>query len=90
MLYLPILTFQVVDQRKPVTIPGGEKIHRYLQPIKVPAVIRHEGKIKSNIPSAHPWAPSINMVNNSLADLSTVAGDISLHVLKDAKRNLKH
>ncbi|CAD7085764.1 unnamed protein product [Hermetia illucens] len=80
----------VVDQRKPVTIPGGEKIHRYLQPIKVPAVIRHEGKIKSNIPSAHQRAPSINMVNNSLADLSTVAGDISLHVLKDAKRNLKH
>lgn len=38
--------FQIVDERTPVTIPGGKKIQKYLENAMMPAVLRHDGKIK--------------------------------------------
>lgn len=38
--------FQIVDERTPVTIPGGKKIQKYLENAMMPAVLRHEGKFK--------------------------------------------
>ncbi|KAI8119370.1 hypothetical protein FF38_01867 [Lucilia cuprina] len=37
---------QIVDERTPVTIPGGKKIQKYLENAMMPAVLRHEGKLK--------------------------------------------
>ncbi|XP_059220157.1 uncharacterized protein LOC106093910 isoform X2 [Stomoxys calcitrans] len=39
----------IVDERTPFTIPGGKKIQKYLENAMMPAVLRHDGKIK--IPS---------------------------------------
>ncbi|XP_061397195.1 uncharacterized protein LOC133332840, partial [Musca vetustissima] len=36
----------IVDERTPVTIPGGKKIQKYLENAMMPAVLRHDGKIK--------------------------------------------
>ncbi|KAM7353132.1 septin interacting protein 2 isoform 2-T2 [Cochliomyia hominivorax] len=36
----------IVDERTPVTIPGGKKIQKYLENAMMPAVLRHEGKFK--------------------------------------------
>ncbi|XP_037828836.1 uncharacterized protein LOC119616512 isoform X2 [Lucilia sericata] len=37
---------QIVDERTPITIPGGKKIQKYLENAMMPAVLRHEGKVK--------------------------------------------
>lgn len=36
----------IVDERTPVTIPGGKKIQKYLENAMMPAVLRHDGKFK--------------------------------------------
>ncbi|XP_065357673.1 uncharacterized protein sip2 isoform X2 [Calliphora vicina] len=64
----------IVDERTPITIPGGKKIQKYLENAMMPAVLRHEGKFKMpggmsnklNTPSSSsPVVPSKLPLKNS-------------------------
>ncbi|CAD7085421.1 unnamed protein product [Hermetia illucens] len=73
----------VVDQRSPISIPGGEKIHQYLGSGMVPAVLRHEGKFKTDMSPRKER--NLDKSSGSLANFSLASGDMSVLLLKDAK-----
>lgn len=87
----------VVDKRTPVTIPGGKQYQRHIETALLPAVMKHEGKMKkpgffnsntNDIPSksgaSSPHIP--RRANDSVGDLSVVSGDISMYTIKDARK----
>uniref|UniRef100_A0A1A9VZI2 Uncharacterized protein n=1 Tax=Glossina brevipalpis TaxID=37001 RepID=A0A1A9VZI2_9MUSC len=92
----------VVDERTPTTIPGGEKIQKYIENARMPAVVRHEGKLKiiagkdqnaSSKVGSLKWnkkTDSTNAIqsrnNGSLANLSVMSGDVSMYTIKDAQK----
>ncbi|XP_017464994.1 PREDICTED: uncharacterized protein LOC108358278 isoform X1 [Rhagoletis zephyria] len=84
----------IVDERSPVTIPGGKKIQKYLENAMLPAVVRHEGKLKMSAKEANRKAAAQKASfgntsqgnNGSLANLSLMSGDISLYTMKDAQK----
>ncbi|XP_035911150.1 uncharacterized protein LOC118511769 [Anopheles stephensi] len=80
----------VLDERNVVRIPGGEKMQKLINSSPT-MVIRHEGRIKYAEQGAggeRMLAPhNISaMTDDSLADLSVLSSDVSVRVLKDAKR----
>lgn len=80
----------IVDERTKVTIPGGPKIQRYLASAMIPAVVRHEGKVKmpANLRTGDMDTPTgpPRRTDDSLADLSLVSGDVSVYTIKDAQK----
>ncbi|KAL9929063.1 septin interacting protein 2 isoform 1-T1 [Glossina fuscipes fuscipes] len=92
----------ITDERTPTTIPGGAKIQKYIESAVLPAVVRHEGKLKMNAAEAYKALDknvdlklnkkpeSMNDVkcrtNASLANLSVMSGDISVYTIKDAQK----
>ncbi|XP_049536577.1 uncharacterized protein LOC125951656 [Anopheles darlingi] len=78
----------VLDERNTLRIPGGEKMQKLLHSSPT-LVIRHEGRIRyasGASGSTHKNLPSSTFEDDSLADLSVVSSDVSVRVLKDAKR----
>ncbi|XP_054743199.1 uncharacterized protein LOC129247865 isoform X1 [Anastrepha obliqua] len=84
----------IVDERTPMTIPGGEKIQKYLENAMLPTVVRHEGKLKISSKETNPeevaqkasFGNTTQRNNGSLANLSLMSGDISLYTMKDARK----
>ncbi|XP_036217850.1 uro-adherence factor A isoform X3 [Bactrocera oleae] len=84
----------IVDERTPVTIPGGKKIQKYLENAMLPTVVRHEGKLKMSAnqvnckktPSKTSFGNTTQRNNGSLANLSLMSGDISVYTMKDARK----
>ncbi|XP_062547561.1 uncharacterized protein LOC134213053 isoform X2 [Armigeres subalbatus] len=72
----------VLDERNPVRIPGGEKMHKLLNNSPT-LVVRHEGRLKYQ---RETQLTEDSVVDDSLADLSLASGDISVRVLKDVRR----
>ncbi|XP_050077161.1 uncharacterized protein LOC126564221 [Anopheles maculipalpis] len=81
----------VLDERNVVRIPGGEKMQKLINSSPT-MVIRHEGRIKFAEPTAAGGERKVashnisTMTDDSLADLSVLSSDVSVRVLKDAKR----
>ncbi|XP_073824599.1 septin interacting protein 2 isoform X2 [Musca autumnalis] len=63
----------IVDERTPVTIPGGKKIQKYLENAMMPAVLRHDGKIKipGGLSSKSTMAPPKPKISSSKAPSET-------------------
>ncbi|XP_067621480.1 uncharacterized protein sip2 isoform X2 [Eurosta solidaginis] len=85
----------IVDERTPVTIPGGKSIQKYLENAMLPTVVRHEGKLKmtgkdgnrKTVSNKTSFGGNTTQRNNgSLADLSLMSGDISVYTMKDARK----
>ncbi|XP_055377361.1 uncharacterized protein LOC129609469 isoform X2 [Condylostylus longicornis] len=82
----------VVDERTPLNIPGGEKIHKYLKPALMPAIVRHDGKMKMGSPMMYNHSrnndnnKTVDSTITDLADLSTISGDVSIYTLRDAQK----
>ncbi|XP_011190198.1 uncharacterized protein LOC105217076 isoform X1 [Zeugodacus cucurbitae] len=84
----------IVDERTPVTIPGGKKIQKYLENAMLPTVVRHEGKMKMSAnqvnrkeaASKASFGNTTQRNNGSLANLSLMSGDISVYTMKDARK----
>ncbi|XP_018783439.1 PREDICTED: uncharacterized protein LOC108965460 isoform X1 [Bactrocera latifrons] len=84
----------IVDERTPVTIPGGKKIQKYLENAMLPTVVRHEGKLKmsanqvnrNETASKASFGNTTQRNNGSLANLSLMSGDISVYTMKDARK----
>lgn len=73
---------QIIDHRH-IVIPGGRSIQKLIG--ASPMVIRHDGKIKSNVNKATaPQQPLEDSI--SLNDLSVASGDISVQVVQDVHR----
>lgn len=72
----------VLDERNPVRIPGGEKVHKLLNNSPT-MVVRHEGRLRYQ---RETQLTEDSVVDDSLADLSLASGDISVRVLKDVRR----
>ncbi|KXJ78793.1 hypothetical protein RP20_CCG003541 [Aedes albopictus] len=72
----------VLDERNPVRIPGGEKMHKLLNNSPT-LVVRHEGRLKYQ---RETQLTEDSVVDDSMADLSFASGDISVRVLKDVRR----
>ncbi|XP_037935759.1 uncharacterized protein LOC119669806 [Teleopsis dalmanni] len=79
------------DERQPVKIPGGPKIHKFLDSATLPAVVRHEGKTK--IPpglldafpkDAKKEVPHQN--DSTLVGLEVQEGEMSVYTIKDAQQ----
>uniref|UniRef100_A0A1A9URL1 Uncharacterized protein n=1 Tax=Glossina austeni TaxID=7395 RepID=A0A1A9URL1_GLOAU len=93
---------QIMDERTPTTIPGGAKIQKYIESAVMPAVVRHEGKLKMNVDEDYKALDkkidlklnkkpdSTNDIkcrtNASLANLSVMSGDVSVYTIKDAQK----
>uniref|UniRef100_A0A182Q831 Uncharacterized protein n=1 Tax=Anopheles farauti TaxID=69004 RepID=A0A182Q831_9DIPT len=80
----------VLDERNVVRIPGGEKMQKLINNSPT-MIIRHEGRIKYAESAATGGARKIShnvsaLGDESLADLSVLSSDVSVRVLKDAKR----
>ncbi|XP_041778735.1 uncharacterized protein LOC121597205 [Anopheles merus] len=80
----------VLDERNVVRIPGGEKMQKLINNSPT-MVIRHEGRIKYAERAAdgqqRTLAHNISaLTDDSLVDLSVLSNDVSVRVLKDAKR----
>ncbi|XP_050089281.1 uncharacterized protein LOC126573314 [Anopheles aquasalis] len=78
----------VLDERNAMRIPGGEKMQKLLHSSPT-LVIRHEGRIRyasGSSGTSHKKLPSSTFEDDSLADLSVMSSDVSVRVLKDAKR----
>uniref|UniRef100_A0A182MCJ3 Septin interacting protein n=1 Tax=Anopheles culicifacies TaxID=139723 RepID=A0A182MCJ3_9DIPT len=79
----------VLDERNVVRIPGGEKMQKLINSSPT-MVIRHEGRIKyAEQTAGSDRKLTLNMsamTDDSLADLSVLSSDVSVRVLKDAKR----
>jgi hypothetical protein len=79
----------VIDQRSHLKVPGGEDMKKLLVNSS-PTVTVHEGRFKG-LPRPKVFS-NISSLNESMiseqsfADLSLMSGDVSLHVLKDAKK----
>ncbi|XP_055851336.1 muscle M-line assembly protein unc-89 isoform X2 [Episyrphus balteatus] len=78
----------IVDERTQYTIPGGPKIQKYLASAMIPAVVRHEGKIKipANLRTSDMEAKAPRRTDDSLADLSLASGDMSVYTIRDAQK----
>ncbi|XP_075151626.1 septin interacting protein 2 isoform X2 [Haematobia irritans] len=91
----------ITDERTPFTIPGGKKIQKYLESAMMPAVLRHDGKMKiaestcgktTVDPSSKLYnesastSSSIHRKNASIADLSLMSGDVSMYTIMDAQK----
>ncbi|XP_065081057.1 uncharacterized protein sip2 [Ochlerotatus camptorhynchus] len=72
----------VLDERNPVRIPGGEKMHKLLNNSPT-MVVRHEGRLRYQ---RETLLTEDSVENDSMADLSLASGDISVRVLKDVRR----
>ncbi|XP_001654564.2 uncharacterized protein LOC5573393 isoform X1 [Aedes aegypti] len=72
----------VLDERNPVRIPGGEKMHKLLNNSPT-LVVRHEGRLRYQ---RETQLTEDSVVDDSMADLSLASGDISVRVLKDVRR----
>uniref|UniRef100_A0A1A9ZVS8 Uncharacterized protein n=1 Tax=Glossina pallidipes TaxID=7398 RepID=A0A1A9ZVS8_GLOPL len=93
---------QIMDERTPTTIPGGAKIQKYIESAVMPAVVRHEGKLKMNADEDYKAMDNkIDLkldkkpdstndtkcrTNASLANLSVMSGDVSVYTIKDAQK----
>ncbi|XP_035775313.1 uncharacterized protein LOC118457666 [Anopheles albimanus] len=78
----------VLDERNTLRIPGGEKMQKLLHSSPT-LVIRHEGRIRyasGSSGATQKKLQSSTFEDDSLADLSVVSSDVSVRVLKDAKR----
>ncbi|XP_049288076.1 uncharacterized protein LOC125766299 [Anopheles funestus] len=80
----------VLDERNVVRIPGGEKMQKLINNSPT-MVIRHEGRIKFAEQQTAGGGRKLThnmsaMTDDSLADLSVLSSDVSVRVLKDAKR----
>uniref|UniRef100_A0A8W7PB46 Uncharacterized protein n=1 Tax=Anopheles coluzzii TaxID=1518534 RepID=A0A8W7PB46_ANOCL len=80
----------VLDERNVVRIPGGEKMQKLINNSPT-MVIRHEGRIKyaerAGDGQQRTLAHNISaLTDDSLVDLSVLSNDVSVRVLKDAKR----
>ncbi|XP_037935765.1 uncharacterized protein LOC119669809 [Teleopsis dalmanni] len=79
------------DERRPVKIPGGQKIHKFLDSATLPAVVRHEGKAK--IPPgmlgvfAKESKKEVSEQHDStLFGFDVQAGEISIYTIRDAQQ----
>lgn len=72
----------VLDERKTVRIPGGEKVHKLLNNSPT-LVIRHEGRLRYQRET--PLTDD-SVADDSVADLSMVSGDVSVRIVKDVRR----
>uniref|UniRef100_A0A1Q3F6W9 Putative septin n=1 Tax=Culex tarsalis TaxID=7177 RepID=A0A1Q3F6W9_CULTA len=72
----------VLDERKTVRIPGGEKVHKLLTGSPT-LVIRHEGRLRYQRET--PLTDD-SVADDSVADLSMVSGDVSVRIVKDVRR----
>ncbi|XP_052863946.1 uncharacterized protein LOC128270575 [Anopheles cruzii] len=80
----------VLDERDCVRIPGGAKMHKLLSG-SPSSVIRHEGRIRYAAGAGAGGVPGVQKKfdmteDDSMADLSVVSSDVSVRILKDAKR----
>ncbi|XP_055902487.1 uncharacterized protein LOC129938765 isoform X2 [Eupeodes corollae] len=79
----------IVDERTQYTIPGGPKIQKYLVSAMIPAVVRHEGKVKipENLRTSDMKSSAApRRTDDSLADLSVASGDVSVYTIRDAQK----
>ncbi|XP_039434579.1 uncharacterized protein LOC120416779 isoform X1 [Culex pipiens pallens] len=72
----------VLDERKTVRIPGGEKVHKLINSSPT-LVIRHEGRLRYQRET--PLTDD-SVADDSVADLSMASGDVSVRILKDVRR----
>lgn len=79
---------QITDERTPITIPGGQKIQKYLESAMIPAVLRHDGKAKMNHGNAGEVGKLQEKRKNtsSIANLSLMSGDVSMYTIRDAQK----
>lgn len=80
----------MIDQRSHLKVPGGEDMKKLLVNTS-PTVTCHEGRFRGGLPKPKVFS-NISLMNESMlseqsfADLSLMSGDVSVHVVKDAKR----
>lgn len=77
---------QITDERTPITIPGGKKIQKYIENAMMPAVLRHDGKMKMTENEDVTASTVSNRKTPSIANLSLISGDVSLYTIKDAQK----
>lgn len=69
-----------MDNRHIVT-PGGKSVQKLIG--NAPLVIRHDGRLKSNLPAPKRIE---GPQEESFSDLSMMSGDISVQVVHDVNR----
>lgn len=72
----------VLDERRTVRIPGGEKVQKLLNNSPT-LVIRHEGRVRYQ---RDTQLTDDSVADDSVADLSMASGDVSVRVVKDVRR----